>query len=201
MKFFPQRRKDVLELYFAPLRLCGEKLLRTARQRRMASRLIAITIALSFVAMLLPIAGASANKSNTMPCCVGKAAGHCDSGLTAKKLPEPEEPMCGLHTDDSEDDGVTIVAEPSQTESHHASESTGTAAESASLSEPCQMDCGACATVSTRQQKRERGVGQPAIYQISPLTSLSNYDNLTVFFSSNENWEQTSPRGPPANLR
>src|SRR5215217_7008148 len=110
MKFFPaktQRRKDLLELSFAPLRLCERKIC------------IAILVALSFLTTLVPIAGASAGKSNAMPCCVGKAAGHCDSGLVAKS-PQPKEPMCGLHTDVGEDDGITIVAEPTHTESHKA---------------------------------------------------------------------------------
>jgi hypothetical protein len=185
---FPaKRRKAVPGFSFAPLRLCGKKI-------------FAIAIALSFFTTLVPIAAAFADNSSTMACCVGKTAGHCDSGLAVEKLPDPKDPMCGLDTGDLEDDGITIVAEPSHTESHHTSESapSGIAVETAALSQPCQMDCGACATASTRQQKRERGVVQSAIYQISPITSLLNYDNLTVLFSSDENGEQTSPRGPPA---
>jgi len=185
---FPEkRRKAVRGFSFASLRLCGKKI-------------FALAIALSFLATVLPIAAASADSSSTMACCVGKTAGHCDSGLAAENLPDPKDPMCGLNTADLEDDGITIVAEPSHTGSHHTSESapSGPAVEAAFLSQPCHMDCGVCATASTRQEKRERGVVQSAIYQISPITSLSNYDNLTVLFSSNENWEQTSPRGPPA---
>jgi hypothetical protein len=76
---------------------------------------------LSFIATLVPIASVSVNKSSAMPCCVGKAVGHCDSGIPAAKVPEPEpEPMCGLKTAVSEDDGITIVAEPAHTESHHS---------------------------------------------------------------------------------
>ncbi len=133
--------------------------------RTMASRLIAIAIAMSFLATLLPIAVASA--TNTMACCVGKTAGHCDSGIPAPK-PEPKpEPMCGLDSSaEAEDDDITIVAEPATHESHHSQSriaetaSTRRAAESASLTQPCKMDCGACASVTSRQQKREKAIAQ-----------------------------------------
>ena len=191
MQFFPtqrQMRQDVLRFSFAPLRLCGRKF-------------FAIAIGLSFFATLVPIVGASAGNS-TMPCCVGKA-GHCDSGLAAKKPAPPKEPMCGLHNDPAEDDGITIVAEPTHTESHKhaASSSSGPAAESASLSQPCRMECGACAASSSRQQNRERSILQLVTQQQSSTTSQSKYDSRSLIFSSNEDWKQTSPRGPPSELR
>src|SRR5918993_861769 len=97
--------------------------------RRELSHFVSITIALSFIATLLPIASAWANDSNTMPCCVGKTAAYCESGIAAKKIPQPDpEPMCGLDNAQTADDEITIVAESSHSESHHASE--------ASLSQP-----------------------------------------------------------------
>ena len=204
MKVFPAktpRRKDMLRFAFAPLRLCGEKLLETPRQREIASRAIAIAIALSFVAMLVPIA-ASANNSSSMPCCAGKS-GHCDSGLVAKKPPQPKEPMCGLHSE-REDDGITIVAEPSQTESHHThsrtAETTSRAAQSASMNQPCRMDCGACMASSNRQQNRDRDFVPSTTSQNSTLTTLSTFENSSLLFSSNEDWQPASPRGPPPEL-
>lgn len=193
MKIFPakaQRCKDVLGFSFASLRLCGKKI-------------FAIAIALSFFATLVPIAGASADKASTMPCCVGKAAGHCESGVPAKKPPQPEEPMCGLHNDSEEDDGITVVAEPTYTESHKtpAVSSSQPAAESASLSQPCRMDCSACLGSSTGQQKRERGVVLSTTSQTPSTSTFSNFENSTHLFSSNEDWEHTSPRGPPSELR
>src|SRR5687768_7772274 len=124
-----------------------------SRHKRIANGvlcLLCFLVALSFTAPLIPIVSASAG-SNTMPCCKGKA-GHCDSGIAPKQvLPPTSEPMCGLKEATMEDDGITIVAQPSQTESHQHShsrtaETNGSqpAAESASLSEPCRMDCGAC---------------------------------------------------------
>ncbi len=183
-----QRIKDVLGFSVAPLRLCEGK------------TFVAILIALSFLTTLVPIAGASANKANTMPCCVGKTAGHCDSGVAAKKPPQPKEPMCGLHNDTPEDDDITVVAEPTHTESHQAS-SSQRAAESASLSEPCRMDCGACTTGATRQQNRERAFLEHAAQQHSSTTSQSKYDSRSLLISANEDWKQTSPRGPPSDLR
>src|SRR5829696_3741324 len=65
------------------------------------------------------IGNASLNTASTMPCCVGKAAGHCDSGIAAKKLPPPPaEPMCGLDNAARDDDGITIVAEAESPHSH-----------------------------------------------------------------------------------
>ena len=195
MKIFhakAQRRKEVRKFFFTPLRLCVEKL-------------IAIAIALSFFAILAPISSASSDKANAMACCVGKAAGHCDSGIPAKKPPPPPpDPMCGADNSEIENDDITIVAEPSHTESHHslsqAADTTSRAAESTSVSKPCQMECGACAASASRQQRRERGMLQPATHLNPSLITHSRFENQPFYFLSNEDWEQTSPRGPPARL-
>ena len=158
-------------------------------------------VVLSFVAPVLPIATAS---SDTMPCCAGKA-GHCDSGVAPKRvLPPTSEPMCGLKEATMDDDGITIVAEPVHTKHQHShsrsaeNSSTSPAAESASISQPCHMDCGACATSLSRQQKRERGVVVSSAERTQSLTPLFQFESQRLFFSSNEDWKQTSPRGPPA---
>jgi hypothetical protein len=163
--------------------------------------LLCLFVALSFIAPLLPIANAS---SDTMPCCAGKA-GHCDSGIAPKRVPPPtSEPMCGLKGATMENDGVTIVAEPIHTKAQHSpshnaeTSSSSPAADSASLSRPCHMDCGACATGASRQQKRERGVVQPSAERTSLLAALLQFESQSLFFSSNEDWDQISPRGPPA---
>lgn len=183
------------------------KLRQIARYRRLkVNSLVALTLFLSFIATLVPIASASSDKSSAMACCIGKTAGHCESDFGAKKLQPPPEPMCGLPTDAVENDGITIVAEPSPAESHHShSRNAGTdssrpAAESMSLHQACHMDCDACATGATRQQKRERGVVQPLGNQSLSLTTLSHYEDLSVLSSSGAEWEQTSPRGPPPDL-
>jgi hypothetical protein len=181
-------------------------------RRKMAQPFVAITIALSFIATLVPVASASLTKSNAMACCVGKTAGHCDSGIAAKKVPLPKsEPMCGLHGAELEEDGITIVAKVdpklSQTESHHSHSQTAEtnssqpAAESASLSQPCHMDCASCAAGATRQQKRERNTVQPTTYQNASLTTPSFDERQPLLFSSNADWEHVIPRGPPASFR
>jgi len=181
--------------------------------RRKAVRpFVAITIALSFIATLIPVASASLTKASTMACCVGKTAGHCDSGIAAKKVPPPKsEPMCGLHGAEMEDDGITIVAqpvaEPSHAESQHShshtaeTNSSQPAAESASLSQPCHMNCASCATAATRQQKRDRNTVQPTTYQNASLTTRSFDEEQPLLISSNGNWEHVIPRGPPSALR
>lgn len=169
--------------------------------RTIASRLIAITIAMSFLAMLLPIAIASA--TNTMACCIGKEAGHCESGIAAETVPEPEpEPMCGLSNPHADDDEITIVAEPVKHESHHSAEisSSEPAAESLSLGRPCEMDCCACAVASSRRQRRDDASAEFIARLLSPSTTASQFESVSLSFSSNADWEQTSPRGPPASL-
>jgi hypothetical protein len=112
--------------------------------------------------------------------------------------------MCGLKGATMENDGITIVAEPVHTRSQHShsryaeTSSSSPAADSASLSQPCHMDCGACATASSRQQKHERGVVQPSAERTASPASLLQFETQTLSFSSNEDWRQTSPRGPPA---
>ncbi|HEY0366693.1 MAG TPA: hypothetical protein VGC73_09485, partial [Pyrinomonadaceae bacterium] len=78
------------------------------------------------------------------------------------------------------------------------SSSSQPAAESASLSRPCHMDCGACATSATRQQKRERSIVPSNTYESASVKASSKYEDKSVLFSSSDNWPQTIPRGPPA---
>src|SRR5215216_7728052 len=182
--------------------------MRHSRNKRFAIGiriLLCLLVALSFTAPLISIVSASSG-SNTMPCCAGKA--HCDSGIAPKQvLPPTSEPMCGLKEATMEDDGITIVAQPSQTESQHShshkaetSSSSGPAAESASLSGPCRMDCGACLAGSSRTQKRERAIVQAIALRSSTTVTPDRFNYLSLLFSSNEDWRQTSPRGPPSNL-
>lgn len=165
-------------------------------------RFVCLFVAVSFLAALVPIASASIDKSNAMPCCSGKTAGHCDSGIAPKPVPRISEPMCGLDNSKSADDAITIVAEPSEQESHHShsqtAEKTSHAVESISLHEPCPMDCGACMASSQRQQRRERSILKSVAYHNPSVIILSRYESQPFSFSSNEDWDQISPRGPPA---
>lgn len=150
------------------------------------------------------IANASLDKASTMACCVGKTEGHCESGIAAKKVPPPKsEPMCGLHGAEMEHDGITIVAEPIPESSHSHSQTAETnsshpGAESNALSQPCRMDCASCAASATRQQKREKSIVQPNRHQNSSAARASLYKEQALLFSSDENSEQASPRGPPS---
>ena len=180
--------------------MAAKKFIKPKQLYRAALCFLCLFVALSFIAPLLPIANAS---SDTMPCCAGKA-GHCDSGIAPKRVPPPtSEPMCGLKGATMENDGITIVAEPIHTKSQHShsrnaeTSSSSPAAGSASLSKPCHMYCGACATGSSRQQKRERGVVQPSAERTASLMTLLQFESQPLFFSSNEDWDRISPRGPP----
>ena len=150
------------------------------------------------------IANASLDTASTMACCVGKTEGHCDSGIAAEKVPPPKsEPMCGLEGAEMEDDGITIVAKPIAESPHSHSQPAGTnssqpAAESASLSSPCEMDCGACATTANRQQKRERSIVPSNNQHAVSSARSSKYEDDSLLFSSTDKWPRTIPRGPPA---
>ena len=173
------------------------------RKHRFLSLSVLCFVCLFVVAEPFRIANASLNTASTMPCCVGKAAGHCESGV-AKKVPPPKaEPMCGLHGAEMEDDGITVVAEPVAESPHSHSQTAETnssqpSAESNSLGQPCHMDCVSCAASSARQQKRERSIVQPNRPHDSLVATRSLYEEQALLFSSNENWEQASPRGPPS---
>ena len=148
------------------------------------------------------IANAALEKANSMPCCAGKA-GHCESGIAAKKVRPPKaEPMCGLKGAHAEDDGITIVAEPVSESPHSHSQtaessSSQPAAESASLNSPCHMDCASCAAGATRQQKRE-SIVLSNTYHATSATTSAKYEDESLLFSSSHNWPRINPRGPPA---
>ena len=167
-------------------------------RQRILSLGVLLFLCLFVAAEPFRIANASLT-TNTMPCCVGKA-GHCDSGIATRKAPpRKSEPMCGLHGAEIENDGITIVAESPHSHSQTAeSNSSSPSAESNSLGQPCHMDCASCAASTTRQQKRERSIVQSNRQQTSSVTTSSFYEEQALLFSSNENWEQASPRGPPS---
>jgi hypothetical protein len=172
------------------------------RKHKLLSLGVLCFVCLFVAAEPFRIANASLDKANTMPCCVGKA-GHCESGIAAKKVPPPKEPMCGRDEAVRNDDGITIVAEPVVQSPHshsHAAESNSSqpSAESQSLGQPCHMDCASCAASAARQQKRERSIVQVNRQQTSSVTTPSFYEQQALLFSANENWEQASPRGPPS---
>ena len=181
---------------------CGTKRFKSPRSgRRELSRFVALRLLcrLSRRCCRLRAPGPA-----VQPRCPAVLERHCESGIAPKKISQPDpEPMCGLDNTHTADDEITIVAEPPHTESHHASEASPSqpALEPLSVSQPCQMECGTCATASSRQHKRERAILQATSHQTSPLTLHSRFEILPFSFSSNEDWEQTSPRGPPAELR
>ena len=174
------------------------------RKHKLLSLGVLCFVCLFVAAEPFRIANAALDKADTMPCCAGKAAGHCESGIAAKKVPPPApEPMCGLHGATLESDGITIVAEPVAESPHSHSQtaessSSQPAAESASLSSPCHMDCGACATAGSRQQKRERSIVLSSTYQTASVTTSSKYEDESLLLSSSDNWPRAVPRGPPA---
>lgn len=147
------------------------------------SRFLAVFIFSSFAITLLPIANTSAESS--MPCCAGKSEGHCDSGLLAPK-PRfvPKEPMCGLHSAPKANAVKTVVTDP-------------ISVESVSDEQECPMNCGACATATSRL-KRQKSLMQARTPHYAPSTVAIVFDSTPSFYSSNRNWTRINPRGPPS---
>jgi hypothetical protein len=164
----------------------------------LVSRFLAVFLLSSFALTLLPLASTSA-KHSSMPCCAGKAHGHCDSGLAAPKpVPPPDDPMCGLKSQPltaQSLDAVTVVSEPAHHSDSH--DSTGNAFKTASVDQQCHMECSACATATSRH-KREKSVVQAKATHAPPATIIARVENRAPISSSNGNWTRINPRGPPA---
>ncbi|HEY2962694.1 MAG TPA: hypothetical protein VGJ37_09790 [Pyrinomonadaceae bacterium] len=70
---------------------------------------------------------------------------------------------------------------------------------SASISAPCHPDC--CSSIAAaQQQKRERAIAPPVAKLVVPFVVLSQTTTVTPLLSSPDEWNQTSPRGPPASF-
>jgi hypothetical protein len=169
------------------------------------SRVLAVFILTSFAVTLLPIANTSAESS--MPCCAGKSSEHCDSGLTAPK-PRPviTEPMCGLdwipptsndvHKAHSHDSSLLSA----ETVSHNANaDSHPSLATAESSSQPCRMECAACATITSRHQ-RHKSIVLARTVDVAPPTNATQFESRPPVFLSNQYWVRINPRGPPSEL-
>ena len=165
----------------------------------LVSRFLAVFILSSFAVTLLPLAGSSAQ---SMSCCLGKAEGHCHSGLKVQKPapppPSDNDPMCGLKSQPltaESLDAVTIVSDPVQDSETH--DAKGNAFKHLSVGQHCHMDCGACATSASRH-KRQKDAVQTKLTHAPATTAIAQVENQAPIFSSNRNWTRISPRGPPA---
>lgn len=169
------------------------------------SRFLAVLILSSFVVTLLPIGNTSAE--STMPCCAGKSAEHCDSGLNAPKArPVITEPMCGLDwtpppansvADTHSHKSTLLTAETTSPDADAGSNTSLATAES--ISDPCRMDCAACATITSRHQ-RHKSIVLARTVDVAPLTSATRFESRTPLFLTSQFWTQINPRGPPSEL-
>jgi len=168
------------------------------------SRFLAVFIISSFALTLLPIVSSSAESS--MPCCAGKSSEHCDSELVKPKpRPVVNEPMCG-----ADKSAVTKSHNPplakdlpsAETTSRSVvvAESNNSLATAESISQPCRMDCGACATLAARQFKRQKSAVPARVAYAAASTSTTSFDAETPFVLSSEFWTRITPRGPPSEL-
>ena len=163
----------------------------------LVGRFLAVLIVSSFALTLLPLA----SSAKSMPCCAGKADGHCDSGLAAKKpVPPPDDPMCGLKSQPltaESLDAVTVAAEPANhADSHESPESKRDAFKVPSVHQQCHLDCGACATAASRHKQKD--AVQPKTTHAPSATTVTRVEDRDIISSANENWTRISPRGPPA---
>ena len=170
------------------------------------SRFLAVFIISSFAVTLLPVVSSA---ESSMPCCAGKSSEHCDSGL-GKPKPRPvvNEPMCG-----AEKSVVNKTHKPPLTKNPAknsisaeitsrsvVAESNNSLAAAESISQPCRMDCGACATLAARQLKRQKSAVPARLAYAAPLAVTNSFDTETPFVLSSAFWPRITPRGPPAEL-
>jgi hypothetical protein len=165
-------------------------------------------VVLSFFSPLI-LLNAAASPAAAMACCIGKASGHCSSGLLKKARirPKPEQ-MCGAKSQ-IEDDGITVVATSSSTDDENKATKSRATAEnpqnassfSAYLVGPCAEACCAAFASSIRQpQPREHEVLPAADRKVIPLNGPANRDSQRRPSNSDEALNQSSPRGPPFSL-
>jgi len=161
----------------------------------LVGRFLVVFILGSFAVALLPLA----TSASSMSCCIGKAAGHCDSGLKAHKpAPPPDDPMCGLKAQPLTPESLDAVTVTAETVDHPDShEHKGNAFKTPSVQQHCQMECGACATATSRL-KREKTVVQAKTSYAPLVTIIARVENQAPISSSNQKWTRISPRGPPA---
>lgn len=150
------------------------------------SRFLALLVISSFAVAQFSIVSTLAEDSS-MPCCAGKTEGHCDSGL-AKPKPRPviTEPMCGLKWSPPlpTKTGALVV------------ETDPVSVDADAVEKDCQMDCGAYATATPRH-KRQKQLIPVRVTHHAPATITTGFDDSVLLSSSNDNWTQISPRGPP----
>jgi hypothetical protein len=162
----------------------------------LATRFLLLVIISSFSLSFLPLVTSA--EESPMACCVGKTEGHCDSGLTTPKAPQPKpEPMCGLTSPAVLNlDEVTVAAEPVHAHESSATPSNSPAAESDTVEQECQMDCGACTTATSRH-KRDSISLERIVYRFQETTTV-RFEESKPLFSSNEARTRICPRGPPS---
>ena len=164
------------------------------------SRFLVVFIISSFAVTLMPIVSSSAN--SPMPCCAGKSSEHCDSGL-GKPKPRPvvNEPMCGAEKSVvTKSHNPPLLTAETNSRSVVVAESNNSLAGAESISQPCRMDCGACATLAARQLKRQKSAVPARMAYAAPLAVTTSFDTETPFVLSSEFWTRITPRGPPAEL-
>ena len=111
------------------------------------------------------------------------------------------EPMCG-----GEKSVVTkshhppLLTAETNSRSVVVAESNNSLASTESISQPCRMDCGACATLAARQLKRQKSAVPARVAYAAPVAVTTTFETDKPFVLSSEFWTRITPRGPPAEL-
>lgn len=180
---------------------------------------IGAALVLSFFASLAPLAAAAVSGAGAMACCVGQQ-GHCNSGVSLKRRPQPApEPMCGLRSSKSNDariagdettvDRITVVAISSEAAAapdnsvpaflfRTSSKVSDTPALGASMARPCPVGC-CTGTTGIFRQPRPREVslltsGSDAVHPPRHFIRIP----LTTTSAASAYLLRSRPRGPPS---
>lgn len=76
----------------------------------------------------------------------------------------------------------------------------GPAFETVTSRHACHSDCCAC-FFSSREQKRERGTVQPIARYVPPTLVVSDSTYVPAVTPATDEYQITTPRGPPASVR
>ena len=185
---------------------------------------LAAILALSFLAVLVPLT--SASRSGLMVCCIGKAgheSGSCSTGLIASgahtEVPEVSQPKaqstrfanvkggvgagehCGLHATANGHADITRAANTTEESKSTSASKTSGLSNIHSISSTCPAECGMCSVSYTRRPRpREQSTQSSIIGPNLPLLSLIFISDDEQARLLNPKWSQLQPRAPPAFL-
>ena len=170
-----------------------------------ARALMAVVLLSAFLSGIVPLAAVTAGSLCALECCVGRAphaSGSCMNGScqvtlpSARKhshhtAPDRAEKLCGLPR------AIHLTSVPSRAKSRLPNSSNHLS--SLALENPCQPDCGGCASGFANSNRTRNSASGAAENRPRPPTN-SRLSDFRYHWTRvlNAQCRQGSPRGPPS---